>query len=358
MRDEIHPELDAHQQVITLLMLLFYFVIVLTAAIGLIVCGFFIYQGKVFNLAFVVIPLTSFAGAWGMHVFFKRWQNTEVEKLNYGTMLLNETEPRQLSLKFKKISSWRGPVVELQSRDGELFLVAALYTSNFNYPPAQASEVEVFYRADLPWLLYRWKGKLVFAYIYDITSLAQDRSRLKQVCCLISLIIILTLGFGVGSQLYKSQKTLNLARKSCIWPQTSGRVFRSGVQSWKRKHRNGDRADKFFAEIRYSYRVADHRFTGNRIWFGYRGSWSRGQAEKIAVCYPQSSDVMVFYDPEKPALAVLEPGHVEELEAREQGLWRSLISIPMVAVLICFLLFSGLAWRNDKRLKRLLIQMR
>ena len=67
---------------------------------------------------------------------------------------------------------------------------------------------------------------------------------------------------------------------------------------------------------------------------------------------------MVFYDPEKPALAVLEPGHVEELEAREQGLWRSLISIPMVAVLICFLLFSGLAWRNDKRLKRLLIQMR
>lgn len=57
----------------------------------------------------------------------------------------------------------------------------------------------------------------------------------------------------------------------------------------------------------YEYRVADTRYVSGRIGYGNPGLYSP-HTETLSDRYRKGDKVSVYYDPEKPNRAVLEPG--------------------------------------------------
>jgi hypothetical protein len=65
----------------------------------------------------------------------------------------------------------------------------------------------------------------------------------------------------------------------------------------------------YTAKIGYEYQVDDKKYSSDRISFGGAySSNSRSEHEEIAIQYPRNSRVKVFYKPDDPTTAVLEPG--------------------------------------------------
>ena len=63
----------------------------------------------------------------------------------------------------------------------------------------------------------------------------------------------------------------------------------------------------FTARISYEYTIDDRQFNGDRVSFGdYSGSATH--AKEIVARYPLGKQVVVHFDPNSPAAAVLEPG--------------------------------------------------
>jgi Protein of unknown function (DUF3592) len=64
----------------------------------------------------------------------------------------------------------------------------------------------------------------------------------------------------------------------------------------------------YFTYVNYSYAVAGKSYKGDRIAFGYSGSWWRRPNQKIADRLSPARTVLVRYDPDKPSTAVLSYG--------------------------------------------------
>ncbi len=71
----------------------------------------------------------------------------------------------------------------------------------------------------------------------------------------------------------------------------------SGILGWS-----------YFTHVNYSYAVAGRSYNGDRIAFGYSGSWWRRPNQKIADRLSSARTVLVRYDPDKPSTAVLAYG--------------------------------------------------
>ena len=91
---------------------------------------------------------------------------------------------------------------------------------------------------------------------------------------------------------------------SC-WPTTSGVIESSEVV--RSRDRDGDTL--FGADVVYSYTVGDREYESGRIGFGkdFKSSNSSRAYETINR-YPEGKEVTVSYDPNRPEVAVLEPG--------------------------------------------------
>jgi Protein of unknown function (DUF3592) len=83
------------------------------------------------------------------------------------------------------------------------------------------------------------------------------------------------------------------------WPAVKGVITESRV-SFTRDSNGVNKS----AVVRYAYTVAATPFAGGRINIGN----STGNPDKAVARYPRGAEVMVYYDPGKPDLAVLEPG--------------------------------------------------
>ena len=82
----------------------------------------------------------------------------------------------------------------------------------------------------------------------------------------------------------------------------TGVVHRSGTEGSKTAH-------LYEPEILYEYVVAGQAHQGRRIAIvSGGGHGSEAEAARVLEAYPVGAEVPVFYDPEKPARAVLEPG--------------------------------------------------
>lgn len=84
------------------------------------------------------------------------------------------------------------------------------------------------------------------------------------------------------------------------WPSTQGMVMSSTVETFL----FDDSGDEDHPAVKYSYQVGGQVFQSDRIAPGSRlRGWGAGRVVKR---YPQGAPVVVFYNPQDPAHAVLE----------------------------------------------------
>jgi hypothetical protein len=86
-----------------------------------------------------------------------------------------------------------------------------------------------------------------------------------------------------------------LARAMARWPTVKGKI----ASSWSML--DGE-------PFKYDYAVDGRNYVGHRVFCSAGGSSTAdATAQEIAEKYPPGADVTVFYDPKRPATAVLEP---------------------------------------------------
>ena len=129
-------------------------------------------------------------------------------------------------------------------------------------------------------------------------------------------------------------RTRRLASASLRWPTASGRVTHCDVVEEvveeKTEHDNRPTTSKlvhrYQVDLRYAYRVGKRDFIGTEVdWNGTMISGLREVAAEAAAKYRPGQSVQVYYDPDQPGQAVLEP-------ASRQGALGPLIGAAVCAV--------------------------
>ncbi|MFN2314727.1 MAG: DUF3592 domain-containing protein [Bacteroidales bacterium] len=97
---------------------------------------------------------------------------------------------------------------------------------------------------------------------------------------------------------------LQYAHTSKSWPIVQGTVTRSEVKIWKR-----DGNTHYEPDIAYSYSVEGKKYSSAKITVG-DGSLDNNasKAKRLQAEYPVDKEVDVYYDPDLPESAVLQPG--------------------------------------------------
>jgi len=96
----------------------------------------------------------------------------------------------------------------------------------------------------------------------------------------------------------------NSARKG--WHTVSGAVVESKVVAQRHHDIKENRTSTSYEPVvNYTYPVDGSTLQGNRIGFGF-GTYNKAKADQIVARYKPGSQVTVYYDPQKPANAVLE----------------------------------------------------
>jgi hypothetical protein len=88
------------------------------------------------------------------------------------------------------------------------------------------------------------------------------------------------------------------------WPQTQGRIVRAFVLV----HTDSGEGDSYTPQVEYEYAIDAKTYRSSRRRFGQIGSWGRAQAERTIAPYQPGSSVPVYFNPSKPAEAVLATG--------------------------------------------------
>ncbi len=103
---------------------------------------------------------------------------------------------------------------------------------------------------------------------------------------------------------YFGKPILDDAKASRSWPSVSGVIERSEVVT---STSNGKTMYGF--DVVYRYQVEGRDLTSNNVFFGGNTTSSSSSfAHNVVARYPKGAKVKVFYDPNDPSKAVLEPG--------------------------------------------------
>ena len=147
--------------------------------------------------------------------------------------------------------------------------------------------------------------------------------------------IFAIVGFAVA--LFVGKPILDNAKASEHWPSVAGAIVSSEVVT-----KRGDDGTMYAADVVYDYTVDGRDYKCSTLSFGgdYSSS-SSSHAYEVTNKYPVGSEVRVFYAPEEPSTAVLEPG----------ATWMSYLALGIglvflaVGLLVCvvplFYLFVG-----------------
>lgn len=121
-----------------------------------------------------------------------------------------------------------------------------------------------------------------------------------------ALFQIIPMLFSVIAAWILGNETLSLRRgkQSESWPFTEGEVVSSHVKS--RHDSDGDIS--YSAAVRYEYVVDNTTYVSRTISFGRKLYFGRSSAEEVVATYPVGEKVTVYYDPDNPKIATLEPG--------------------------------------------------
>ena len=119
------------------------------------------------------------------------------------------------------------------------------------------------------------------------------------------LLGLLCVAVGYFVAFHLGRPILEEAQASADWPTTEGVILSSRVV---RSYKGGEWA--YAPEVRYAYEVEGHRYEGRAVRLGLEGMrfGTRGLAARVVNRYRPGERVTVYYDPQDPATAVLEPG--------------------------------------------------
>jgi hypothetical protein len=106
--------------------------------------------------------------------------------------------------------------------------------------------------------------------------------------------------------LYIYFRNMARVRASEGWPASQGTILESWVREETSTDSDGSSSSHYYPEVRYGYQVMGSEYQGDKIAFGPKTGGARGKAMKVLSKYPKGGTVTVFYDPEKPSVAVLE----------------------------------------------------
>ncbi|MGL9620588.1 DUF3592 domain-containing protein [Bradyrhizobium sp. U531] len=115
-------------------------------------------------------------------------------------------------------------------------------------------------------------------------------------------------------------RTRRLASASLRWPTAAGRITHCGVieEVVEEKSDDDDKPGisklrhRYQVDLRYAYRVGNRDFTGTEAnWGGTMITGLHEVAAKDAARYHPGQSVQVYYDPDRPGHAVLEPSSGE-----------------------------------------------
>lgn len=113
---------------------------------------------------------------------------------------------------------------------------------------------------------------------------------------------MILVGAPVG--FYIGKPILDKAKASTNWPTVDGKVIESKL---KRRKKSREK-DTYEAVVIYQYEVDGESFEGDSVWAGQYSSSSRSSMQKIVSQYRVGADVSVYYSPDDPYEAVLQPG--------------------------------------------------
>ena len=112
-------------------------------------------------------------------------------------------------------------------------------------------------------------------------------------------------------------------KKSQEWPATRGVITRSDLQSvfiprgGRKSHNNIDGsvrlATAYYPNIIYEYRINTASFQSRQLYIGQQSTLSLDVANDFVEKYHVGKDVVVYYNPERPEIAILEQGRFKEL---------------------------------------------
>ncbi|MBI1249087.1 DUF3592 domain-containing protein [bacterium] len=103
---------------------------------------------------------------------------------------------------------------------------------------------------------------------------------------------------------YVGKPILDNANASNDWPSVHGEIIRSEVAT-----RRSDGKTMYSFDIVYQYKVEGRELKCSNVYFGGEGSSSNSSsAYSVTDRYPKGTQVDVYYEPDHPANAVLEPG--------------------------------------------------
>ena len=142
------------------------------------------------------------------------------------------------------------------------------------------------------------------------------------------VVLLLCLGF----EQYKDHKAALAqaaeASESMSWSKTSAAIIDSGLVPVVIKLGRLP-VDAFEVRVVYQYTADNRIFKGDRIGFCSQPERNEQQAREKAEFYAQGKTVKVFYNPENPGQAVLEPGGTEKCRKKAD-----LERFGLIAVLI------------------------
>lgn len=98
------------------------------------------------------------------------------------------------------------------------------------------------------------------------------------------------------------------SRASQSWPTAQGAVVSSEVTAHRSRSRKGRRRTTYGAEVRYEYTANGVKYSSDKISFGEYRTHNSGPAQATVDRYPPGAEVVVYYNPDQPEEAVLEPG--------------------------------------------------
>jgi len=119
------------------------------------------------------------------------------------------------------------------------------------------------------------------------------------------IFLLLFLGLGLWSLASGTIKAAEgLAARS--WPSAEGRVIQSRIEEFYSHQRL--RFRRLCFRIDYLYLLGGTVYEGHRVNAGWSCFGSEDLMQGLLARYPVGAKVRVFYDPERPDRALLEPG--------------------------------------------------
>jgi hypothetical protein len=93
--------------------------------------------------------------------------------------------------------------------------------------------------------------------------------------------------------------------KSKNWPWTEGAVIASKIKSSSSNRAKEGSTTTYNAEILYEYEVDNRKYTSKQKHFG---NCFPGNVQDVVSQYPPGKQLLVYYNPESPEMAVLRTG--------------------------------------------------